>query len=142
VDLAIRDATPDDAEALVRILNPIIESRKFTVLDTPFSVEEERAFVAAFPARGVFHVAVRTSDRQVVGFQNLEPFATYTGAFDHVGVVATYVDLECRRLGVARQLFAATLAAARRKRYEKIFTFVRADVARGFSPATEPRDQA
>ena len=57
----------------------------------------------------------------------MEPFAAYTGAFDHVGTLGTYVDLELRRQGVATRLFEATLDAAPRKGYEKIFTFVRAD---------------
>jgi ribosomal protein S18 acetylase RimI-like enzyme len=44
-----------------------------------------------------------------------------------VGVIATFVDLACRRQGVGKRLFAATFEAARRKGYEKIFTYVRAD---------------
>lgn len=62
-----------------------------------------------------------------MGFQIVEPYATYTAAFDHVGTLGTYVDLDVRRQGVARMLFEATLDAARRMGYEKIFTFVRAD---------------
>jgi L-amino acid N-acyltransferase YncA len=57
----------------------------------------------------------------------MEPFATYTHAFDHVGVLGTYVDLACRRQGIGRLLFEATFEAARHKGYEKAFTFVRAD---------------
>jgi L-amino acid N-acyltransferase YncA len=57
----------------------------------------------------------------------MEPFAHYTHAFDHVGVLGTYVNLNCRRQGIATQLFRSTFAAAIRKGYEKIFTFVRAD---------------
>jgi RimJ/RimL family protein N-acetyltransferase len=41
--------------------------------------------------------------------------------------MGTYVALDQRRQGVARALFGATTEAARRKGYEKIFTFVRAD---------------
>jgi L-amino acid N-acyltransferase YncA len=127
MDLSVRRAEPDDAEAIVRILNPIIEARVFTVLDTPFSSGAEREFIANFPARGIFHVAVQQTDRRVVGFQTLEPFATYTRAFDHVGVVGTFVALDVRRRGIARRLFEATLRAARRNDYAKLFTFVRAD---------------
>jgi L-amino acid N-acyltransferase YncA len=127
MELSIRNAAPDDADALVRILNPIIEARVFTVFDTPFTPEAEREFIANFPERGIFHVAVRQPDQRIVGFQNLEPLATYTRALDHVGVVGTYVDLDVRRQGVARRLFEATLGTARRKGYDKIFTFVRAD---------------
>ena len=42
-------------------------------------------------------------------------------------MLGTYVDLQCRRQGVATQLFQATFVAALQKGYEKIFTFVRAD---------------
>lgn len=125
--LEIREARPDDAEAIVRILNPIIEARAYTVFDTPFTAESEREYLLNFPSRGVFLLAVRQVDNQVVGFQSMEPFAGYTRAFDHVGVLGTYVDLECRRQGIAAALFEATFAAAARKGYEKIFTFVRAD---------------
>jgi L-amino acid N-acyltransferase YncA len=75
----------------------------------------------------VFHVAVRATDNVVVGFQSMAPFATYTHAFDHVGVIGTYVDLGSRRQGISKRLFPATFEAARRKGYEKIFTYIRAD---------------
>lgn len=126
VQLQIRDARPDDAGAIVGILNPIIEARIYTVLDTPFTAAAERDFIGSFPAQGIFHVAVHQAER-IVGFQTVEPFATYTRAFDHVGVLGTFVDLQMRRHGIATQLFGATFAAARRKGYEKMFTFVRGD---------------
>jgi L-amino acid N-acyltransferase YncA len=125
--VSIRDALPSDAAALVGILNPIIEARVFTAFDTPFSVEAERDYIRGFPARGIWKVATRPDDDLVVGFQIVEPFATYTTAFDHVGTLGTFVDLAHRRRGIATALFAATLDEARRKGYEKIFTFVRAD---------------
>jgi L-amino acid N-acyltransferase YncA len=125
VDITIRDARVDDAAAIAGILNPIIEARTYTALDTLVTVEDERRFIDRFPARGVFHVAVRGGS--VAGFQNVEPFAGYTHAFDHVGVIGTFVALEQRRQGIARRLFAATIAAARDKGYRKLFAFVRAD---------------
>jgi L-amino acid N-acyltransferase YncA len=125
VDITIRDATTADAEPIARILNSIITAGVYTALDTTFSVEEERAFIERFPARGVFHVAV--ADGQVAGFQNVEPFATYTRAFDHVGVIGTYVDLELRRRGVGSRLFQATFAKARTRGFEKLWAFVRSD---------------
>lgn len=57
----------------------------------------------------------------------MEPFATYTHAFTHVGVLGTYVALLYRRQGIGRSLFRATFEAARCKGYEKLFTFIRAD---------------
>jgi len=127
MNLSVRDAEPADAEGLVRVLNPIIEARVYTAFDTPFSVDAERDYLKHFPARGVWKVAIRDSDRALVGFQIMEPYASYTHAFDHVATLGTYVDLAVRRRGIARRLFAATFEAARHKGYEKVFTFVRAD---------------
>jgi L-amino acid N-acyltransferase YncA len=127
MELQVRDAGLDDAAAIVAILNPIIATGLYTAFDTPFTVEAEEAYLRGFPSRGIFLVAVDRADGRVRGFQSMEPFATYTHAFDHVGTLGTYVDLACRRQGVASALFPATFEAARRKGYEKIFTFVRGD---------------
>ena len=125
--VTVRPVHPDDAEGVTGILNPIIEAGSFTALDTPVSVEAERDFIHHFPTRGIFHVAVAGPNGPIVGFQNVEPFADYTHAFDHVGVIGTYVDLTRRRQGIASQLFGATVRAAPAKGYEKLFAFVRAD---------------
>jgi L-amino acid N-acyltransferase YncA len=125
----VREARPDDAAGIVAILNPIIAARLYTALDTPVTEDEEREFIRRFPARGIFHVAIGTADGTVLGFQSMEPFASYTHAFDHVGVLGTFVDLRRRRQGIAARLFEATFEAAIRKGYEKIFTFVRSDNA-------------
>lgn len=127
MNLMVRPAQPEDAAAIVAIFNPIIESGKYTVFDSPFTIGAEREYISSFPARGVFHVALRQTDSKIVGFQSMEPFATYTRAFDHVGVIGTYVDLAERGQGIAGHLFAATFEAARQKGYEKLFTFIRAD---------------
>ena len=125
--IEIRDVRIEDAEEILAILNPIIAARCYTAMDTPFTLEEEREFIRTFPDRGVFLVAVDTTLKRIVGFQNVSPFGSFTHAFDHVGVVGTYVDLQLRRGGIATRLFEATFDAARRKGYEKFFTYVRAD---------------
>jgi L-amino acid N-acyltransferase YncA len=129
--IEIRDATIDDARSIVAILNPIIAARVYTAFDTPVTLEEEARFIRAFPARGIFHVAVDASTARIVGFQDVSPFADFTHAFDHVGVIGTYVDLALLRQGIATRLFDATFEAARRKGYEKMFTYVRADNTAG-----------
>ena len=113
MDLKIRDATPDDAAGIVGVFNPIIEAGCFTVFDTPFTVEAERSYLANLKERDIFHVALRVDDNSVVGFQSMEPFAAYSHAFDHVGILGTYVDLGSRRQGVAKRLFEVTFEAAR-----------------------------
>ncbi|RPI28379.1 MAG: GNAT family N-acetyltransferase [Acidobacteria bacterium] len=127
MDLIVRDARPEDAALIVKIFNPIISAGLHTVFDRPFTEDDERRYIEALPPRGIFHVAVRVSDGAILGFQSMEPFATYTGSFDHVGVIGTYVDANHRGQGVAQTLFDATFAAARRKGYEKLFTYIRSD---------------
>ena len=127
MDVHIREVRSDDAGAIVAILNPIIESGVYSALDTPLTVEAEREFIRNFPQRGVFHMAEDSQNHRAVGFQTLEPYATYTHAFDHVAVIATFVDLGCRRRGVGGRLCAASFESARSMGYEKVFTFVRAD---------------
>jgi L-amino acid N-acyltransferase YncA len=126
MDLAIREVRTDDAAAILGVLNPIIESEP-VAFDAQLSEAEERDYIASFPPRGVFLIALRCDNGMPVGFQSTEPFATYTSLFDHVGVLGTYVHAACRRQGVATRLFAATFAAARAKGYEKLFTYIRED---------------
>jgi L-amino acid N-acyltransferase YncA len=125
--IRIRPVRVEDAEGVIGVLNPLIQSRDHTVLDRVLTVNEERSFISGFPKRGVFHVAERDPDGLIVGFQNVEPFATYTGAFAHVGVIGTYVDPSGHRQGIGRLLFESTRLVAREKGYEKFFAFVRAD---------------
>ena len=125
----MRRVRPDDAAEIVRILNPIIEAGTYTVLDTPYTIEAERTFIESFPARGLFHVAEDASGNGLLGFEDVAPFADYTHAFDHVGVIGTFVDLELRRRGIASRLFHASFDASRLAGYEKLFTFIRADNA-------------
>jgi L-amino acid N-acyltransferase YncA len=125
--LEIREAMLDDADGIVAVLNPIIETGAYSVLDAPVTADTERAFIRNCSPRGVFLVAIDRADGAVVGFQNTQPLVTYTHAFDHVGETGTYVDLSRRRQGIATQLFQASFAIALDRGYEKIFTFVRAD---------------
>jgi L-amino acid N-acyltransferase YncA len=129
----IRDVRVEDAEAIAAILNPIIAARCFTSLDMTVTVEDEREFIRTFPSRGAFLAAVDTDLDRIVGFQDVSPFADFTHAFDHVGIIGTYVDLNRRRQGIASRLFSATFTAARAKGYEKLFSYVRADNEAGLT---------
>jgi L-amino acid N-acyltransferase YncA len=129
MNLLIRKATSDDAEAIIRIFNPIINSGLYTVLGKPFTVEEEQKFIENFPQRGVFHVAVCPETHRILGFQTIEPFADFTHAFDHVAGVGTFIDLSLRGRGIGTRLSEATFEVARQSGFEKIFTYVRADNA-------------
>ena len=133
MSLTIREVAVEDAQGIIDVLNPIIIEARYTILDQTFTVDEEKAFIESFPERGVFSVAVNEMTIQLLGFQNVEPFATYTKAFDHVGIIGTYVDANSRGQGVAKQLFDYTFKAAKAKGYEKLFAYVRADNERALA---------
>lgn len=133
MSLKIRAVAIDDAQGIIDVLNPIIIEARYTILDQTFTVNEEKAFIESFSERGVFSVAVNETTNQLLGFQNVEPFASYTKAFDHVGIIGTYVDANCRGQGVAKQLFDYTFKAAEAKGYEKLFAYVRADNERALA---------
>lgn len=133
MSLVVRQVTVEDAQGITEVLNPIIEESLYTILDTTFSVEEEKGFIANFPKQGVFTVAVDAAQNKVVAFQNIEPFASYTKAFDHVGIIGTFVDGESRGKGVSKQLFQSTFEVAKQKGYEKLFAYVRADNERALA---------
>ncbi|CAK1842245.1 GNAT family N-acetyltransferase [Vibrio crassostreae] len=133
MSLTIREVAVEDAQGIIDVLNPIIIEARYTILDQTFTVVEEKGFIESFPKRGVFSVAVNETTNQLLGFQNVEPFATYTKAFDHVGIIGTYVDANSRGQGVAKQLFDYTFKAAKAKGYEKLFAYVRADNERALA---------
>jgi hypothetical protein len=48
MELLIREVRVDDAAAIVRILNQIIEAGVYTVMDTPLTGEFEREYIEKF----------------------------------------------------------------------------------------------
>ncbi len=149
-EVVVRKATPDDAAGVAAVLNGAILGGSPTLLDTPFSVEDERAYIAALPARGFIHVAEKP-EYGIVGFQTVVPWSEFvTTAHDHVATMGTYVDTARRRRGVGSALARASFAAALDLGYEKIFTDLRADnlaslayhLALGFIVAGAARGQA
>ncbi len=127
MDILVRPVRPDDAAGVANVINPIIEAGTYTAFDTPFSPESEREHILNLSPRSIFLVAEETRTGQIVGWQSTDPFATYTRAFDHVGVIGTYVSLNHHRLGIGSRLAQSIFETARAKGYEKIFSYVRAD---------------
>jgi len=123
---SIRRATPDDAAGVAAVLNGVIVGGRHSLLDTPFTVDEERAYIESLPERSFLHVA--EVDGDIVGFQTVIPWNTFTThEFDHVATMGTYVDQRHRQRGVGAALATASFATALELGYEKIFTDLRAD---------------
>jgi L-amino acid N-acyltransferase YncA len=148
--VSIRVARPDDAPGIAAVLNGVIRDGSPTLLDTTFSIEEERAYIESLPARSFVHIA-ETPDAGVVGFQTVIPWNTFvTTEFDHVATMGTYVDAAHRRRGVGAALARSSFAAALALGYDKVFTDLRADnlaslayhLAQGFSVVGAARRHA
>ena len=124
-NILVRPATPEDAEGVVHILNPIIREGKQTVLSKEYSAAEEGEFIKNFPVRGLFIVAEQ--DNRILGFQTIEAFAPYSRAFDHVGIMGTYVCSKHRNKGIGKKLFDFLRVKAPELGFEKVFTYIIAD---------------
>ena len=110
-----------------RILNAIIAGGRHSLLDTPFSDDDERVSSRACPVAPSC-TSPRRRGTAIVGMQTIEPWNTFvTHEFDHVATMGTFVGESHRRSGVGRLLAGHSFAAARDLGYEKIFTDVRAD---------------
>lgn len=136
LEVHIRTARVEDAPGIVAVLNAIIDSGAPVAFNGPLGLDEELRYIADFPERGVFRVAIHARDGSVLGFQSMEPFAESPSAFDHVGVIGTYVALGARRQGVASALFEATFSEASEKGFEKVMAFVRSDNEAGLAMYT------
>lgn len=125
MSIIVREARLGDARGIINVLNPIIETKKYSVMIETFTLEEEINFIKNFPEHGIFQVA--TTEDKVVGFQVTEPISTLTAAFDHVGIIGTYIDLARRGQGIAKKLFETTFTLAKEKGFEKLTAYVRSD---------------
>ncbi len=128
----IRGGTTNDAEGIANVLNAVIAERRYSAMSEPFSVEAESDFIASMDDRGAIFVA--EVEGQIVGFQTIEPFATYSRALAHVAVIGTFVLQDLRGQGIGAQLLETTLDFAYLMGYEKFIAYVRAsnDEAQAF----------
>jgi GNAT superfamily N-acetyltransferase len=124
MDIKIRPVTPYDAEGVLEVLNSVVRERKHSSFDRILTVEEERQFIASLGERSGLFVA--EFEGRVVGFQTIEPFASYTSSMDHVSIMGTFVHAVFRGQGIGRQLTEASFKFAQEKGYEKAIIYVRA----------------
>ena len=120
----IRRAVPADAEGVVRIWETIAAERVYSAVDKPWSVEQERAFLAGLSAREAMHVA-EAADGEIVGFQSLDLWSSLLGSMAHVAQLGTFLAPEWRRRGVGRALFSATREFAMGAGFRKLVIQVR-----------------
>ena len=123
----VRKAIPDDAEAVVSVLNAVILEEEHTALNRPFTVEEERAFIEELCDRSALFVA--EVDDGIAGIQSIEPDASarYTDSMRHVATVGTWIHAGFRGRGIGPLLAEASFTFAQAHDYKKIAIQVLAD---------------
>jgi L-amino acid N-acyltransferase YncA len=115
--IALRAATPADAEAICQIYNQGIEDRVATLETELRSPDERRQWMAA---RGPRHpVLVADADGRVVGWGSLNSFNPRP-AYDHVADLSVYIERGWRGRGVGRAILERLIAIAREIGYHKL----------------------
>src|SRR5262245_26213107 len=114
----VRLARLEDAPAAASVMNAVIAERQYTLFDRPFSVDEERAFIASLGDRRALFVA--ELDGRAVGLQSVDLFFPLAGAsMRHVGTLGTWLLPEARGRGLGRRMARHSIAFARESGYEK-----------------------
>ena len=113
----IRRATVDDAEAAAGVINAVIAERQFTLFDRPFSVEEERRFIASLGERQALFLA--EVNGEAVGLQSVDLLLSFAPSMRHVGTIGTWLRSEARGCGLGHRMTTHALAFAREQGYEK-----------------------
>ena len=124
--LTVRDARPEDAEALAAILNRIIEIGGTTAYQTPRPPETFRADV--LDREGLISCVVAEADGAPVGFQYLSRDERLPPGW---ATIASFARAEPKVPGVGRAMMAATLERARAAGVPSIDATIRADNAQG-----------
>jgi L-amino acid N-acyltransferase YncA len=126
--LTIREATVDDAEELCGLINEIIEAGGTTAIEAPLSPELLADWFISGEFALICHVAQAGSG--LAGFQSLSLYGDLPEAWADI---ATFARLNPKIPGVGTALFAATLAAARKRKIDIINATIRADNTGGLA---------
>src|ERR1700694_1051148 len=97
--VSIRRATEADAEAIVSILEGIVSERIYSAIESAWSADEQRRYLASLSPRETFHVA-ETDAGAIVGYQSLDLYSTILHSMDHVAQLGTFLRPEARGRGV------------------------------------------
>ena len=123
MQINIRKATINDAEAISAIWKIICEERIYTAVNKPFTPQQVKEYINNFTERECIYLAA--ANDLIIGFQSLDLWAKYTDSFNHVGTIGTFVIPEWRNKKVGYKLAKSTFEFARRNKFEKLVIYVR-----------------
>jgi L-amino acid N-acyltransferase YncA len=123
--VTVRPAREQDVDAIVAVLNPIIEAGSYTTMADLVSASEQLEFMRRAREHGVYNVAV--DGDVVVGIQDVVPFSGGDPALAHLGAISTFVTLDARGAGIGRALANATFDSSKQRGFRKLMATIRAD---------------
>ncbi|HSR51823.1 MAG TPA: GNAT family protein [Acidobacteriota bacterium] len=131
MQVTIRKASVEDAAEVVAVINTVIAEGGLTLFDKPFSVDQERRFIASLDERSALFVA--QSPQGIVGVQSVDGFSDYSASGRHVATIGTWLLPEARGSGAATLLARESFRFARANGYEKVVIQVLAENARALA---------
>jgi phosphinothricin acetyltransferase len=118
----MREATPDDIEAIAGIYNDCIGEGGFTGDLEPLSLENRRAWYLEHRDRYSIHV--RVIDGTVVGYVALSPYRKGRAAFDGTCEISYYIDSKFRGLGLGTEMIGYALEKAEQSGFRLVVAIV------------------
>ena len=122
--IRVRAGGEQDAQQAANLLNSYVEEGRYTALTETQTPDEMRKTIKFLAEHGTFCIA--EDGGALLGMQMVFPFGQIP-AFQHVGDIGTYVDLNYHRGGVGRALAENTFESARNVGFLKIIATIRAD---------------
>jgi len=109
----------DDAAGVAAVMNHVIGEGQFTLFDRPFSMDDERSFLASLGARSAV-LFVTQDDGGIVGVQSLDLHSSMATSMSHVATMGTWLTQSARGRGIGRRLAVESFRFAKLCGYRKI----------------------
>lgn len=122
--IKIRKVQIEDAQDILKILNPIIRAGKFSSMTEENSLEEQVSFIKNLAPKAVYNLAYDAESYEIVGIQDILP---QNEIFNEVGEISTFVNLELRNKNIGNNLMTQSLKDAKLIGYKKILAIIRND---------------
>ena len=123
----VRSAAEADAQAIVELLNPIIETGRDTILDQPLDLAAQLEFMRGITPPGYCNIAINGESGELLGIQDVLPLSADKQAFRHIGEISTFVAMQHQGCGVGKQLMQVSLNQARSSGFLKLQAMIRAN---------------
>lgn len=128
--ITVRPATPDDAQQVCNVINPLIEEGSTTAHRRIF--DADRALSHYITPTDLISLFVAESESQIVGFQSLQ-WIDRADISDKTAEIGSFVAIGQHGRGIGHLLFSDSLEAARAADVAVMEATIRADNVPGLA---------